>query len=542
MSGTLGDHRSDATLVAAAIAGDRHAFAGIYDRYADRMHDFCWSLLRSPDEAADAMQDTFVIAADRLQQLRDPDKLRPWLYAVARSVAMGHLRDRKRERAEADLDDIVDVTDGPHEVAHRAELQDLVWEAARGLSDRDRMVMDLHLRQGLEGRDLAMAMDVTENNANVMLSRVRDRVERSLGAFLVARLGSEHCEQLQALLRNWDGRFTPLVRKRVARHVDACDACDARRRAVASPWALLGTVPLIPAPAALRDRVLERIELTSAGRTRPGTRGPAAKAAAVIVAALVGAAGIVAGATALRGRAADAPAVAALAEGAGDPTVLALDDATEVAAEDGLRLSPEVLHLAAGDSGSLSMRNVGAQPLAWTATTTRPWLGLDRSEGTIAPGALTRITVRAGGAARLGTTATVTVAYGDDTVSADVEVSAVSDPGSAPAQDPAAAPGDGAAEDRVADPAAPGAASKPPATADRQPTSEPAADDPRPPADGPDDPATREPQPPDDPDPDPIPRDPTPDPQEPDPPDPQRPAGGDGLIDRLLRSDAIPLL
>jgi len=541
MSGTLGDHRSDATLVAAAIAGDRHAFAGIYDRYADRMHDFCWSLLRSPDEAADAMQDTFVIAADRLQQLRDPDKLRPWLYAVARSVAMGHLRDRRRERAEADFDDIVDVTDGPHEVAHRAELQDLVWEAARGLSDRDRMVMDLHLRQGLDGRDLAIAMDVTENNAHVMLSRVRDRVERSLGAFLVARLGSEHCEQLQALLRNWDGRFTPLVRKRVARHVDACDACDARRRAVASPWALLGTVPLIPAPAALRDQVLGRIELTSGGRARAGTRGPAATAAAVIVAALVGAAGIVAGATALRGQAADAPAVATLAEGADDPTVLALDDATEVAAEDGLRLTPEVLRLAAGDSGALSVRNVGAQPLAWTATATRPWLRLERTEGTIAPGALTRITVRAGGRAQQGATATVTVAYDGDTVSADVEVGAVSDPGSVPARDPAATPRE-RADDRVADPAAPGAASRPPATADRQPTSEPAADDPRPPADGPDDPATREPQPPDDPDPDPVPRDPTPDPQEPDPPDPQRPAGGDGLIDRLLRSDAIPLL
>jgi RNA polymerase sigma factor (sigma-70 family) len=230
MGGTLGDQRSDATLVAAAVAGDRHAFAGIYDRYSDRMHDFCWSLLRSPDEAADATQDTFVIAADRLHQLlRDPDKLRPWLYAVARSVAMGQLRHRRRERAEADFEEIVDVADGPHEVAHRGELRDLVWEAAQGLSERDRAVMDLHLRQGLEGRDLAVAMDVTENNANVMLSRVRDRVERSLGAFLVARLGSEHCVELQALLRNWDGRFTPLVRKRVARHVDECEACDARR-------------------------------------------------------------------------------------------------------------------------------------------------------------------------------------------------------------------------------------------------------------------------------------------------------------------------
>jgi hypothetical protein len=51
-----GDSRSDAELVAAAMAGDRGAFAAIYDRYADRLHDFCWSLLRDRDEAADATE------------------------------------------------------------------------------------------------------------------------------------------------------------------------------------------------------------------------------------------------------------------------------------------------------------------------------------------------------------------------------------------------------------------------------------------------------------------------------------------------------
>ena len=35
------DIASDAELVRSAAAGDRHAFAMIYDRYADRLHDFC---------------------------------------------------------------------------------------------------------------------------------------------------------------------------------------------------------------------------------------------------------------------------------------------------------------------------------------------------------------------------------------------------------------------------------------------------------------------------------------------------------------------
>src|SRR5262245_44227727 len=90
------DARDDPELVRAATAGDRGAFAAIYDRYADRLHDFCWSVLRDRDEAADATQDTFVVAAERLGQLRDPERLRPWLYAVARSQALRRARARSR--------------------------------------------------------------------------------------------------------------------------------------------------------------------------------------------------------------------------------------------------------------------------------------------------------------------------------------------------------------------------------------------------------------------------------------------------------------
>src|ERR1700709_2367602 len=87
----------DAPLARAAAAGDRSAFAAIYDRYADRLHDFCIGLLRDRDAAADCVQDAFCTAATKLPQLRDPDKLRPWLYSIARNEALRHLRQRRRE-------------------------------------------------------------------------------------------------------------------------------------------------------------------------------------------------------------------------------------------------------------------------------------------------------------------------------------------------------------------------------------------------------------------------------------------------------------
>jgi RNA polymerase sigma factor (sigma-70 family) len=257
------DARDDAELVRAAAAGDRGAFAAIYDRYADRLHDFCWSVLRDRDEAADATQDAFLVAAERLGQLRDPERLRPWLYAVARSQALRRVRARSRVAPEEEMTELPDPATGPEQAAERSDLRELVWNAAAGLSERDRALLDLHLRHGLEGAELGQAMGVEPGHAYVLLSRLRDQVERSLGALLVARLGRDDCPDLAAILSGWDGRFTPLIRKRVARHVDACDVCSERRRTAASPLALLAAVPPMPAPAFLRDRVLERVELLS---------------------------------------------------------------------------------------------------------------------------------------------------------------------------------------------------------------------------------------------------------------------------------------
>ena len=150
------------------------------------------------------------------------------------------------------MTDLPDPTAGPEQAAHQADLRELVWNAAAGLSERDRALLDLHLRHGLEGADLGEAIGVEPAHAYVLLTRLRDQVERSLGALLVARLGRADCPDLSRLLTDWDGRFSPLVRKRVARHVDNCETCGAARRKLASPLALLAAVPPMPAPADLR--------------------------------------------------------------------------------------------------------------------------------------------------------------------------------------------------------------------------------------------------------------------------------------------------
>jgi len=81
----------DRELVAAIVAGDPDGLAEAYDRYAAALYTYCRLMLPDPDPlggAAPAVQDTFIIATTRLQGLRDPDRLRPWLHAVARNECL----------------------------------------------------------------------------------------------------------------------------------------------------------------------------------------------------------------------------------------------------------------------------------------------------------------------------------------------------------------------------------------------------------------------------------------------------------------------
>ena len=194
-------------MVEAVLAGQEAGLAAAYDRYAASLYGYCHSLLAEPAAAA-AVQDTFIVAADGLGGLRDPARLRPWLYAVARNECHRRLRTRASsapldgvgetagvspDTPKADLNaqagaargEPGEMTGKPADVAaeaERAELRAQAGVALAGLSLGDREIIELNLRHGLTGRDLADVLGVSPNQAHALASRTRSEFERSLGA------------------------------------------------------------------------------------------------------------------------------------------------------------------------------------------------------------------------------------------------------------------------------------------------------------------------------------------------------------------------
>jgi len=253
----------DSEVVAAIASGDPDGLAEAYDRYAAPLYTYCRSLLREPADAADAVQDTFVIAASKVAGLRDRSRLRPWLYAVARNECHRRLRD-KASAATSALDQVPEMSDESADVsegAERAELRALLRSAVRGLGASEQDLIQLQLQQELDVAEIAAMLGVSRNHAHALLSRARAQLEVSLGALLVARSGRGDCEALGALLQDWDGQLNVLMRKRINRHIERCPACTERKRRELAPALLLGLAPLPIAvmPPGLRSQVLRLV-------------------------------------------------------------------------------------------------------------------------------------------------------------------------------------------------------------------------------------------------------------------------------------------
>lgn len=80
----------DRAVVEAVIAGDADGFGAAYDQYAASLYACCRAVLPEP-EAAEAVLDTFLVAAAKLNGLRDPERFGPWLHAVARNECLRRL-------------------------------------------------------------------------------------------------------------------------------------------------------------------------------------------------------------------------------------------------------------------------------------------------------------------------------------------------------------------------------------------------------------------------------------------------------------------
>jgi RNA polymerase sigma-70 factor (ECF subfamily) len=179
---------SDETLVVEFLGGETRAFGELVRRHQRLVQALVRRYAGRPEDAADLAQAAFLraFAAARrsLGRLRvaEPGLFRAWLVRIAVNVGKNHARDTGRWRFEDAEVLSREPASGPDAVMQleRAEQRRRVRTAMGKLSKRQREVVSLRVDGGLPFREVARALDITENNAKVHFHHAVKRLQAAM--------------------------------------------------------------------------------------------------------------------------------------------------------------------------------------------------------------------------------------------------------------------------------------------------------------------------------------------------------------------------
>ena len=163
-----------------SITPREEKFRRLYAEHFDAVLGFALRRTSRPEDAADAAADTFLVAWRRLGHVPEYPDTRPWLYGVTRRVLANQRRgDSRRNALGTRLR--VELPSAVADIAPVVGLDVDIAAALDRMSHRDREVLQLHLWEGLEAREIAEVLGSTSALIRPRLSRARSRLRDLLG-------------------------------------------------------------------------------------------------------------------------------------------------------------------------------------------------------------------------------------------------------------------------------------------------------------------------------------------------------------------------
>ena len=187
----------EAALIRAAQKGDERAFEELVRLYDQSVLRLALNMLRSPEDANDIYQETFLRVYRNLHTFRFDCSFHTWLYRIATNLCLDALRKRRVRREE---DTRVETSDGvldrmdtveesraeadPQRKLLSRQLQEKIQGVLREMTPRERTVFEMRHYQGLRLRAIGEVLGTSEEAAKNCLFRATQKMRAALGDFV----------------------------------------------------------------------------------------------------------------------------------------------------------------------------------------------------------------------------------------------------------------------------------------------------------------------------------------------------------------------
>jgi RNA polymerase sigma-70 factor, ECF subfamily len=194
------ERETEVQLARELLAGNAEAFDRFVAHFRSKIFQYSWLMCGHREDAEEVAQETLLKVFESFDQLREPERVRPWVFRIAKNACL--MKRRKSVFApqqELSLDEFIPVgeRDGGHvklEIADwsalpdarvlQKELSEVLREAIGELPEAYRSVILLRDVEELSTEETAQILDITADNVKTRLHRARLAVRQKLDQYL----------------------------------------------------------------------------------------------------------------------------------------------------------------------------------------------------------------------------------------------------------------------------------------------------------------------------------------------------------------------
>lgn len=174
------DELTDAELLRAHVAGQRHAFAELLRRHNDHLWQTALRTSYTREDAADSLQDALLSAHRTAASFRAEAEVRSWLHAIVVNACLDRIRRNKTRRAVSLSPETMPEPKDTRDDIAELEMSLIIDRALFTLPEEQRAALVAVELEGRSVAETAALLGVPEGTIKSRCARGRQRLQERL--------------------------------------------------------------------------------------------------------------------------------------------------------------------------------------------------------------------------------------------------------------------------------------------------------------------------------------------------------------------------
>ena len=181
---------NETDLIEQLKQGDETAFKTIVEQWKDMVYNTILGIVQNETEAEDLAQDVFIKVFEKISTFKGDSKFSTWLYRIATTTALDHLRSKKRKKRFGFLQSLggtgseekeqVPDFNHPGVSLDNKERAAVLFKAIDALPENQKSAYTLHKLEGLSYRDVSEVLNTTVSAVESLMSRANQNLRKQL--------------------------------------------------------------------------------------------------------------------------------------------------------------------------------------------------------------------------------------------------------------------------------------------------------------------------------------------------------------------------